>query len=461
MVKQTINLDFATDAVQPRLYASQGDSGERVFSINCLIGRAQYEIPVDATVTISGRKPGNVQFEAPCTFEGNVVTCDCTHEMTDTRGYVKCEVVIDSGNGKSQSANFVLYVERRASGDDGKDYSKDIDRLEHEIHDLSNVVDGKQETLMAGDNITIDGNVISAHFDPPPSPPTVDSYTKSETDILLGAKQNTLVSGDNIKTINGDSILGEGDIIIPSGGESDVFLAEQGVTSGADLFAAFTGYPTQPMKGKKACHLYKTNSIGGTLRPILLCVMSGPETYLAIVLVSNANGVLNTDIYQIEGTTWTLTSSVTTATTSDLPSNTSDLTNDSDFQTSTQVNKAIENKLKSPVSATVISPDMTNEIPLLVVENGPIAFSKLYIMEYSGSSLSGRALSGLACYDIFHDQNGVLQTSLFKAYSYGNQVNCSVSIMNGILSISNNWHEGDTNAPVTYYFMSSEAYVRI
>lgn len=39
-----------------------------------------------------------------------------------------------------------------------------------------------------------------------------DSYTKDETDALLKLKQNTLKSGQNIKTIQGDSILGSGDI---------------------------------------------------------------------------------------------------------------------------------------------------------------------------------------------------------------------------------------------------------
>lgn len=37
-------------------------------------------------------------------------------------------------------------------------------------------------------------------------------YTKGETDTLLGGKQPTLVSGTNIKTINNESILGEGNI---------------------------------------------------------------------------------------------------------------------------------------------------------------------------------------------------------------------------------------------------------
>lgn len=44
-----------------------------------------------------------------------------------------------------------------------------------------------------------------------------DYYTKEETDTLLGNKQDTLVSGTNIKTINNESILGSGNINIPIG----------------------------------------------------------------------------------------------------------------------------------------------------------------------------------------------------------------------------------------------------
>jgi hypothetical protein len=39
-------------------------------------------------------------------------------------------------------------------------------------------------------------------------------YTKNETDLLLNDKQDTLVSGTNIKTINGNSVLGSGNLVI-------------------------------------------------------------------------------------------------------------------------------------------------------------------------------------------------------------------------------------------------------
>ena len=48
------------------------------------------------------------------------------------------------------------------------------------------------------------------------------AYAKAKTDELLGLKQDTLVSGTNIKTINGQSVLGSGDLVISGGGAADL-----------------------------------------------------------------------------------------------------------------------------------------------------------------------------------------------------------------------------------------------
>ena len=45
-------------------------------------------------------------------------------------------------------------------------------------------------------------------------------YTEDEIDTLLGNKQDTLVSGSSIKTINNNSLLGSGDINVGGGGLS-------------------------------------------------------------------------------------------------------------------------------------------------------------------------------------------------------------------------------------------------
>lgn len=75
---------------------------------------------------------------------------------------------------------------------------------------------GKQDALVSGTNIKTINNTS-----------------------LLGsgnvAVQETLVSGTNIKTINGDSLLGSGNIVIQGGGGGDTVTYTQTVSSGTKL----------------------------------------------------------------------------------------------------------------------------------------------------------------------------------------------------------------------------------
>ena len=64
--------------------------------------------------------------------------------------------------------------------------------------------------------------------------PTVPAYVKAITvsDInTWNAKQNLLVSGTNIKTLNGESLLGSGNIVISGGTATDVQIDGTSITS--------------------------------------------------------------------------------------------------------------------------------------------------------------------------------------------------------------------------------------
>ena len=71
-------------------------------------------------------------------------------------------------------------------------------------------------------------------------------YSKGETDTLLGEKQPTLVSGTNIKTINNESLLGEGNIDIQGGSSvnvvQDIGTSTSDVMSQAAVRNAFNTY---------------------------------------------------------------------------------------------------------------------------------------------------------------------------------------------------------------------------
>ena len=66
---------------------------------------------------------------------------------------------------------------------------------------------GTELSAFTYDKATIDEKVAEGGtFDP------TNYYTKSDTDTLLNAKQATLVSGTNIKTVGGQSVLGSGNV---------------------------------------------------------------------------------------------------------------------------------------------------------------------------------------------------------------------------------------------------------
>ena len=111
----------------------------------------------------------------------------------------------------------------------------EIDGIAANVSALQTAMDGKQPTLVSGTNIkTINGNSILGEGNLVIEGGVIDLsnyYTKTETDTKLDAKQNTLISGTNIKTVNSQSILGEGnlEVTIP-----DATTATSGAMSAAD-----------------------------------------------------------------------------------------------------------------------------------------------------------------------------------------------------------------------------------
>ena len=89
--------------------------------------------------------------------------------------------------------------------------------------EIINLLLNKQDVLKSGTNIkTINGESILGSGDitvTGGSSDLSDYYTSVQVDDLLLNKQNTLVSGSTIKTINGISLLGSGDITITGGSD--------------------------------------------------------------------------------------------------------------------------------------------------------------------------------------------------------------------------------------------------
>lgn len=160
-------------------------------------------------------------------------------------------------------------------GKDGKSISQDIvKQFEKKIKDTESnllwVNNGAVKSIVAGTNVTVTGDPLNpiisstgggtvgpgtaneiAYFD---TTTTVNSlttatypsltelsYVKGVTSAIqtqLNAKQTTLVSATNIKTVNGSSLLGSGDLVVSGAG--DMVLASAQTNTGAKTFNANT-----------------------------------------------------------------------------------------------------------------------------------------------------------------------------------------------------------------------------
>ena len=91
-----------------------------------------------------------------------------------------------------------------------------------------------------------------------------ETYNKVETGSLVSTKQDNLVSGTNIKTINGQSVLGSGNIVITDGGS---IINKPVIISPANLTVEYIGAVTST---------YNTNSfyVGLQTRVIWECALA-------------------------------------------------------------------------------------------------------------------------------------------------------------------------------------------
>lgn len=173
----------------------------------------------------------------------------------------------------------------------------------------------KQDTLVSGTNIkTINsesvlgsGNIDVLTEDDIGTAAFKDytsSVTSGSTDLVesgavhtaVSGKQDTLVSGSSIKTINGNSVLGSGNIAIS--GVGNEYVIEYGLTNSSDIYSNFLG-------GAK---MYLVNTTGfGTDTPF--------PVYVDSDLSSSANVYLDVDLsghytgggyvrYHVSGTTY-------------------------------------------------------------------------------------------------------------------------------------------------------------
>lgn len=116
--------------------------------------------------------------------------------------------------------------------------------------------------------------------------------------------QDKLISGENIKTINGESILGEGDITISGGGSSDANV--QAVDTGDVLDDVTVDYATTAYVDNKVANINLTDyatityvdGLVGDINSVLESIINGGENSIfPITLTLGDNGQTGIDLY--------------------------------------------------------------------------------------------------------------------------------------------------------------------
>ena len=129
---------------------------------------------------------------------GSTVTKDTIIDQFATIGFISGEGAVSSVNG--QTGEVVI------TADSLNVYNKT---------EIDTALNGKQGKLSVGYPLTLDElNNLSL---------APEGYATKEE---LATKQDSLISGHNIKTINGQDVLGQGDIEISGGGTVDSELSE-------------------------------------------------------------------------------------------------------------------------------------------------------------------------------------------------------------------------------------------
>lgn len=174
---------------------------------------------------------GNIQIEG-----GGTITVD-SELSTTSENPVQNKVITNAINGKQDAGDYALKSEipdvstlatkeELAAKLDTATYNVDKPSfaLKTEIPNISGLA---TKTELSGKLDTATYNSEKASFETKENAAaTYQVKGDYATTAQLNSKQDTLVSGTNIKTINGNSLLGEGDITIQAGGTVDTEMSD-------------------------------------------------------------------------------------------------------------------------------------------------------------------------------------------------------------------------------------------
>lgn len=143
-----------------------------------------------------------------------------------------------------------------------------------------------------------------------------DGYLTSSDWSTFNGKQDALVSATNIKTINGNSVLGSGDLVVSGGGGGGIHL-QRNLPSGAfgHLFVTYSGFTTQNPTANRLILMPFIPNQSLTIQNLSVnCTTLAVGGLAKILIYSDVSGTPTTKLYESANLD-TSTTGIKTATT--------------------------------------------------------------------------------------------------------------------------------------------------
>ena len=271
------------------------DNDKYLFNGKIEVAPNELIVVVDDSEMATFRKASNgdvlfSQLISDIQIAGSPVTQDTIIDQFATIGFISGEDAVTSVNGQTGEVVITassLNAYTKTQTDDlvngvrtiANDANNKADAVTSRVQNVETSLGNKQDTLVSGTNIkTINGDSIlgsgnlviqsgssnwddiqgkpqfarvatSGDYNDLINKPTIPDVSNLATKEEIAGKQDTLVSGTNIKTINGNSVLGEGNIEITSGSKVWTATANKNIRvntslNGAISLSNWTGYNT-------------------------------------------------------------------------------------------------------------------------------------------------------------------------------------------------------------------------
>ena len=197
---ETIKLDLVPGKKMPSLHASQFDDG-RAYHIDLTENRVPYVLDGTETISVIVRKCDStlVTMDIANTFANkSYLEFEVVEQMTACSGFNYGEIILEKNGDRLGSLNFYLVVET-APDENGITSQSEINNLARQVHDIvvEELADnGAEETGYDNTESGLDATNVQDAIDELARKPSVDAYTKQESDEKYATKTELSAKAD-------------------------------------------------------------------------------------------------------------------------------------------------------------------------------------------------------------------------------------------------------------------------